>query len=423
MNPTVLFLCILGLVCLSAFFSGSEMALSSCNRLRMENLRDEGSKRAAAVVEILDHFDRALSAILIGNNLVNIGASSLVSVLVILLSGSDKYTWVGTLLLTVVIIIFGETIPKITAKQSANRYSLRVARPVRLLTILLTPVIWVVVGLNWLLTFWLKEEKEENGEEAVEELHSIIETAEDEKVLDEDQSELLRSAIDFSDISAMDVMTARVDVIAIDIEDDWNEILSQIDKAPFSRLPVYEGSIDNIIGVLYLNRFLKVLTEEEKTDIRSLLMPPCYIYKTMKLPAVLNQLRRARQHLAIVTDEYGGTLGVLSMEDVLEQIVGNIWDDNDEVEPEVVKRTDDEYELDGSMMLYEMEELLGLPEGSIEAESSTVGGWTLERFGGFPQAGDSFEWQNLRVTVLEMTDGRRVDKVLVKRTEKKEEKE
>ena len=423
MNPTVLFLCIVGLVCLSAFFSGSEMALSSCNRLRMENLRDEGSKRAAAVVEILDHFDRALSAILIGNNLVNIGASSLVSVLVILLSGSDKYTWVGTLLLTVVIIIFGETIPKITAKQSANRYSLRVARPVRLLTILLTPVIWVVVGLNWLLTFWLKEEKEENGEEAVEELHSIIETAEDEKVLDEDQSELLRSAIDFSDISAMDVMTARVDVIAIDIEDDWNEILSQIDKAPFSRLPVYEGSIDNIIGVLYLNRFLKVLTEEEKTDIRSLLMPPCYIYKTMKLPAVLNQLRRARQHLAIVTDEYGGTLGVLSMEDVLEQIVGDIWDDNDEVEPEVVKRTDDEYELDGSMMLYEMEELLGLPEGSIEAESSTVGGWTLERFGGFPQVGDSFEWQNLRVTVLEMTDGRRVDKVLVKRTEKKEEKE
>ena len=423
MNLTVLFLCILGLVCLSAFFSGSEMALSSCNRLRMENLRDEGSKRAAAVVEILDHFDRALSAILIGNNLVNIGASSLVSVLVILLSGSDKYTWVGTLLLTVVIIIFGETIPKITAKQSANRYSLRVARPVRLLTILLTPVIWVVVGLNWLLTFWLKEEKEENGEEAVEELHSIIETAEDEKVLDEDQSELLRSAIDFSDISAMDVMTARVDVIAIDIKDDWNEILSQIDKAPFSRLPVYEGSIDNIIGVLYLNRFLKVLTEEEKTDIRSLLMPPCYIYKTMKLPAVLNQLRRARQHLAIVTDEYGGTLGVLSMEDVLEQIVGDIWDDNDEVEPEVVKRTDDEYELDGSMMLYEMEELLGLPEGSIEAESSTVGGWTLERFGGFPQVGDSFEWQNLRVTVLEMTDGRRVDKVLVKRTEKKEEKE
>ena len=423
MSISVIIIGIVVLVCLSAFFSGSEMAFSSCNRLRMENLRDEGSKRAGAAVKILERFDNALSAILIGNNLVNIGASSLVSVLVILLSGSDKYTWVGTAVLTVTIIIFGETIPKICAKKSANRFSLRVARPVHFLTVLLTPLIWLVVKLNWLLTFWLKEEKDESGEEAVEELHSIIETAEDEKVLDEDQSELVRSAIDFSEISALDVMTARVDVVAIDIEDEREKILEQIDKAPFSRLPVYEGSIDHIIGILYLNRFLKALTEEGQTDIRGLLMPPCYIYKTMKLPAVLNQLRRARQHLAIVTDEYGGTLGVLSMEDVLEQIVGDIWDDNDEVEPDVVKRTDDEYELDGTMMLYEMEELLGLPEDSIEAESSTVGGWTIERFGGFPRVGDSFDWENLHVSVLEMSDGRRVDKVLVKRTEKQEEKE
>ena len=423
MSAELILVGVIVMVCLSAFFSGSEMALSSCNRLRMENLRDAGSRRAAIVVKILDHFDNALSAILIGNNLVNIGASSLVSVLVILLSGSDKYTWVGTAVLTVTIIIFGETIPKICAKKSANRFSLRVARPVHFLTVLLTPLIWLVVKLNWLLTFWLKEEKDESGEEAVEELHSIIETAEDEKVLDEDQSELVRSAIDFSEISALDVMTARVDVVAIDIEDEREKILEQIDKAPFSRLPVYEGSIDHIIGILYLNRFLKALTEEGQTDIRGLLMPPCYIYKTMKLPAVLNQLRRARQHLAIVTDEYGGTLGVLSMEDVLEQIVGDIWDDNDEVEPDVVKRTDDEYELDGTMMLYEMEELLGLPEDSIEAESSTVGGWTIERFGGFPRVGDSFDWENLHVSVLEMSDGRRVDKVLVKRVEKQEEKE
>ena len=405
---------IAALVCLSAFFSGSEMAFSSCNRLRMENLRDEGSRRAAAVVEILEHFDNALSAILIGNNLVNIGASALMSVLVIVLTGSDRLLWVGTLVLTIVIIIFGETIPKICAKKSANRLSLRYAWVIRALTILLTPVIWLVIGLNWLLTFWIREQRDESGEEAVEELHSIIETAEDEEVLDEDQSELLRSAIDFSDISALDVMTARVDVVALDIEDGWDEILAQIEKASFSRLPVYEGSIDNIIGVLYLNRFLKAVAEGGETEIRSLLMPPCYVYKTMKLPAVLSQLRRAKQHLAVVTDEYGGTLGVLSMEDVLEQIVGEIWDDNDEVEPEVVERTDGEYELDGAMMLFEMEELLGLPEDSIEAESSTVGGWTIECFGGFPQVGDSFDREGLHVTVLEMSDGRRVDKVLVK---------
>lgn len=423
MSIYLIVIAILLMIWLSAFFSGSEMALSSCNLLRMQNLREEGSRRAAVAVRILENFDYALSAILIGNNLVNIGASALVSVLVILLSGSDKLTWIGTVILTIVIIIFGETIPKICAKKSANRLTLRIAYPIRALTVLLTPVIWVVVGLNWLLTFWMKEDKDENGEEAVEELHSIIETAEDEKVLDEDQSELVRSAIDFSEISAMDVMTARVDVVAIDIEDSWEEILAQIEKANFSRMPVYEGSIDNIIGVLYLNRFLKAVAEEGKADIRSLLMPPCYVYKTMKLPAVLNQLRRAKQHLAIVTDEYGGTLGVLSMEDVLEQIVGDIWDDNDEVEPEVVERKEGEYELDGAMMLFEMEELLGLPEESIEAESNTVGGWTIECFGGFPQVGDSFEKDGLKVTVLEMSDGRRVDKVLVKRVSEDEKKE
>ena len=280
--------------------------------------------------------------------------------------------------------------------------------------VLLYPVVWLVVKLIWLLTFWLKEKDADAGE-AVEELHSIIETAEDEKVLDEDQSELLRSAIGFSEISAMEVMTARVDVEAIDIEDDWAEIIAQVERSSFSRLPVYEGSVDNIIGVLYLNRFLKALTDGEKVDIRSLLMPPCYVYKTTKLPAVLSLLRRAKQHLAVVTDEYGGTMGVLSMEDVLEQIVGDIWDDDDEVEPEVVCRTEGEYELDGAMMLSELEELLGLSEGAIEAESSTVGGWTLESFGAFPQEGDSFDWHGYRITVLAMSDGRRVDKVLVQR--------
>ncbi len=415
MNVYLIMLFILALICLSAFFSGSEMAFSSCNLLRLQNLRDEGSKRAYLATIIAEDFDKSLSAILIGNNLVNIGASSLMSVLIILLTGSDKYTWIGTVILTITVIIFGETIPKICAKKSANRFSLLFAYPVHTLTILLTPLIWLVVKLNWLLTFWIKEDAEDHGEEAVEELHSIIETAEDEAVLDVEQSELLRSAIDFSDVSALDVMTARVDVIAIDIEDSWEMILSQIEKASFSRLPVYEGSIDNIIGVLYLNRFLKSVADGGKTDIRSLLMPPCYIYKTMKLPTVLNQLRRAKQHLAVVTDEYGGTLGVLSMEDVLEQIVGDIWDENDDVDPDVVQRPDGEYELDGSMMLFEMEELLGLSENTIEAESSTVGGWMIECFDGFPHIGDSFEKHGFSFTVLEMSDARRVDKVLIKR--------
>lgn len=405
-----LLLCIIG----SNYFSSSEMAYSSCNRLRLESARDGGSKRAAIAVRIIDRFDDTLSAILIGNNLVNIAASSIGSVLVILIAGDDRYAWVSTVVITVLVIIFGETMPKIIAKNSANRIALSHAYFVRGLTIILMPLIWVVVGLTKLITSGFKGEEAGSDEEAAAmELSSIIETAEDEDVLDEDRSELVQAAIDFSDVMASEVMTARVDVVALDIDDDWNEQLATIDSAPYSRIPVYEDSIDNVVGVLYLNHFLKALTDEKNPDIRSMLMPPCYVYKTMKMPAVLNELRRAKQHLAIVTDEYGGTLGVLSMEDVLEQLVGEIWDDTDEVEEEIVERPDGQYELDGDMVISDFLELVGIKEKDFEAESETVGGWTIEMFGAFPKPGDSFEYENMSVTVLEM-DGLRVEKVLVK---------
>ena len=414
MTTALVMVGILVCLCLSAFCSASEMAYSSCNTVRLENQRDDGSRRAALAVKITERFDDALGAILIGNNLANIAASSLASVLVILLLGSDRYAWAATAVLTVLVIIFGETIPKITAKKAANTLALRYAPAVRAMTVLLRPLIWLVVGLVHLLTGGETSEEEPDGEEAVEELQSIIETAEDEEVLDEDQSELVQAAIDFSEISAMEVMTARVDVHAIDIEDDWDEIVSAVEASPYSRLPVYEGSVDNVIGVLYLNHFLKALTEKgERTEIRKLLMQPCYVYKTMKLPAVLTALRKAKQHLAIVTDEYGGTLGVVSMEDVLEQIVGDIWDDTDEIEQEVVERAEGEYELDGDMNLYDFLELVGIPEEGFEAESETLGGWTVERFGDFPHKGDSIRYENVTVTVLAM-DGRRVEKLLAK---------
>ena len=401
-------------LCLSAFFSASEMAYSSCNALRLEHLRDDGNRRVAVALRLTERYDDTLSAILIGNNLVNIAASSLGSVLVILLTGSDQHAWLSTLIITVLVILFGETIPKITAKKNANRLSLRNAYVVNVLRVVLKPLIWLIVKLIALLTLGMKGEADETGEEAVEELQSIIETAEDEEVLDEDQSELLQAALDFSEISASEVMTARVDVQAIDIDDDWEDIIAQVEDAPYSRLPVYENSIDNVIGVLYLNHFLKALTDDGRTDIRKLLMPPCYVYKTMKLPAVLNQLRRAKQHLAIVSDEYGGTLGVLSMEDVLETIVGDIWDETDTVEQEVVERAEGSYELDGDMVLGDALELLGIDENEVEAESETLGGWTVETFGTFPREGDSFPFGGWSFTVLSM-DGRRVEKLLAEK--------
>ena len=402
------------LVCVffSNFFSSSEMAYSACNRVRLENASDDGSKRAAAAVKIVERFDDTLSTILIGNNLVNIAASSLGSLAVMELLG-DGYAWVSTVVITTLVIIFGETMPKIVAKNSANRIALRHAYFIRILSVLFKPLIMLVVGLIRLICLPLKGERTDaSDDDAVEELSSIIETAEDESVLDEDRSELVQAAIDFSDIMASEVMTARVDMLALDIEDDWDELLKTIDESPYSRLPVYEDGVDNIIGVLYLNHFLKALAGDEKPDIRSLLMPVCYVYKTMKLPAVLSELRRAKQHLAVVVDEYGGTLGVLSMEDVLEQLVGEIWDETDEVEEEIVERPDGRFELDGDMVISDFIELMELNEEDFDFESDTVGGWTIEMFGSFPKVGDSFEYENFTVTVLQM-DGLRVEKILV----------
>ena len=401
-------------IALSAFFSGAEMALSSANRVRLENLADDGSRAAALAVRVLDRFDDALSAILIGNNFVNIALSSLGSVIAILAFG-EEYAWLSTVIVTAAVIIFGETVPKIVAKKNANRMSLAVAPIVRALSAVLKPLTLLTVALVRLITGPMRgEETDDEGDAAVEELQSIIETAEDEDVLDEERSELLRSALDFDEISVSEVMTARVDIVAVDIEDSWDEIYAVACASNYSRIPVYEGSIDNVVGVLFLNRFFRAMVGRRRPSLRSMLMPPCYVYKTTKLPDVLQQLRKAKQHLAVVTDEYGGVCGIVTMEDVLEQIVGEIWDETDEVEEEVIERADGVWELDGDMSIGDFTELLDVTEEALSSESSTVGGWTLERFGAFPKEGDRFDWEDLSVTVLKM-DGLRVERVLVER--------
>ena len=407
-------LIVICLIC-SAFFSATEMCYSACNKLRLENLKDEGNKRAKVAYYIVNHYDDALSTILIGNNLANIAGSSVATLLALeICHQSEEYTWLSTLLMTVAVIVFGETIPKITAKKNANRFALDFSYIIRFLMVILFPVVWLIVQLINIISKPFKGKRLGEGtDDAVEELQNIIETAQDEDVLDEERTELIRSAIDFSEISASEVMTARVDVYAIDIDDSYSGILKTIEKSPYSRIPVYEGSIDNIIGILYLNHFLKAITEDNKTDIRKLLMEPIYVYKTMKLPDVLSKLRKAKQHLAVVCDEYGGMLGVLSMEDVLEEIVGEIWDDSDIVEEEVKERGDHEFEVDGDMNISDFLELVSIRENGFEGESETLGGWTVEMIGDFPKKGDSFTYDNIEVKVLEV-DGRRVEKVLVK---------
>ena len=401
-------------VYLSSFFSGSEMSYSSCSRMRLESEMEEGSKKARIALYIVDHFDDALGAILIGNNLVNIACSSLGSVAVILITGTDRYAWAATVILTITVIIFGETIPKITAKKGANNYAKKYAFIIRFLMIVLKPLVLIFVGLIALITAPMKGELiEDDSEGKVEELQTIIETAEDEDVIDEEESELVQAAIEFPDVSASEAMTARVDVLAIDIEDTWDEIIATIAKSHYTRIPVYEGSIDHIIGVLHMNKFLKAIVDSNEVDIRALLMEPCYVYKTMKLPEVLAAFRKHRQHLAVVVDEYGGTLGIISMEDVLEQVVGDIWDETDTVEDEVTKKSESEYEIDGDMPISDFLDLMDIREENFDFESETVGGWTIESFGRFPEAGESFRYADFTVTVLAMNE-LRVERVLVK---------
>lgn len=411
------------LLCLSAVFSAGESAYTQANRLRIESALEDGKRSAKTALRLLDRLDDTVDAILLGNSLVNISAAALAVCAGAALDGSLRWAWLAGIGAFLLILLFGEVLPRTVAAKNANRLALSLARVLRVLTLIVTPLSWTLGSLAKLSAKPLRgEEKPEGDEAAVEELQNIIETAEDESVLTEGRGELLRSALEFSELSASEAMTARVDVDAIDIDDDWEEILDEIENSKHSRLPVYEDSIDNVIGFLYLNHFLKALTDNPRPDIRALLMEPLYVYKTVKLPQVLAQLRHAKKHLAIVTDEYGGTLGVISLEDVLEQIVGDIWDETDEVEAEVVEKAEGEYELDGDMTISDFLELMGIDEDGWEFESDTVGGWTIESFGRFPSPGEQFEFENLTVTVLAM-DKQRVDKVLVVKKEAESEAE
>ncbi len=412
-------------VFLSGVFSAAEMSIISCNKVRMENEAEDGNKQAKRVLKLYKDYDDTLSTILLSNNLVNIAASALSTVYIIILTGSDDKNWLITAVVTVLVIVFGETIPKIISKRHPNGLSKGLSGFIYALYIILWPVNFVVVGITRIITAPIgKADKDitDTEEEKTEELQAIIETAEDEGVIDADRSEIVAAAIDFSDGTAQDVMTARVDIEAIDIDDPVKEILKQVSRSRKSRFPVYKDSIDNIIGVMHLNPFLKAMARGDDPDIRELMYEPCYVYKTAKLPHVLDVLKDARQHLAIVTDEYSGTLGIVTMEDVLEEIVGDIWDDNDEIEEEeVVESESGELSIDGDMPIGDFLERLGIDENDFDYESQTAGGWAIEFMGDFPKTGDSFDYGLYHVKVVEAEE-RRVVRLSIEKTVEKQDK-
>ncbi len=402
---------ILVMLAFSAFFSGSEIAFNASNKLRLRRAAEAGEGTAKLAYHVSENFTTALAAILVGNNIANIAISTCMTLLTLqIFNGSEgAASAISTLVVTVLLLIFGEIVPKVLCKQHADRIVRIVAFPIRVLTIVLMPVIAVVLlmvrGLRFL---WGRDSSDDEPTVTEEELSSIIETIEQEGVIDEEQSELMQSTLDFRATNIEAVMTPRIDMVALDIDADAEELHELIsDPTQYSRIPVYEDSIDNIIGVLSLTRYYKQMLDTEAPDIRALMLKPCKLHKTMKLPAALARMREEKIHLAIVIDEFGGTLGIVTMEDILEELVGDIWDDTDVIVTECRPTGENTFEVMGDMNIENCFDEIGFhAPDSFNCEYSTMGGWAIEMLEADPHVGDSFSYENLFVVVVEMEEER-----------------
>ncbi len=421
---------ILLMLVLSAFFSGSEISFNAANKMRLRKAGEAGSKTAKLANKISEHFTIALSAILIGNNLANIAASTAATSIAIALlsgvSGGDAIaSTLATVIMTVIVLIFGEIVPKLLCKQHADTVVMWIAIPVLILMIVLSPAVAVVMGILWVLRLIWGKDKNEGVDVTEEEFSSIIDTVEEEGVIDEGQSDLLQSTLEFHETTIEEVMTPRIDLTTIDIDDDRESIIDTIENSTYSRIPVYEDSIDNIIGILYLNQYYRAAVDDPNADIRGMLMKPCFLHKTMHLPDALRHLRDRRTHIAIVIDEFGGTMGVVTIEDILEELVGDIWDESDEIITDIVKTGENTYEVLGEANIYDFFNEIDYEPRDFESEYSTVGGWAVENLNSDPHVGDSFTCGRLYVIVTEMDEMRvtKVTAVLNKPSEDNEDEE
>ncbi len=401
---TFIFLCIL--IGLSAFFSASEMALSSVNKVRIKTMADDGDKRAAKVLALTERFDRTLSVILIGNNIVNIAVSSILTVLATALFGAGGVA-IATAVATVLILIFGEITPKCIAKEKSEDMALGVSPILSIIITVLYPVAVLFVKLQNLISKIVGAGKTQPYV-TEQELLNIIETIEEEGVIDEQRSELMQSALAFDETMAQDVLTPRVDLTAINIADSPEKIKQLVLTERFSRIPVFEKTLDNIIGILHTRDYLEAMlkTGQAPEDIRPLLAKPLFVHKSQRIAALLNDFRRKRVHMAIVTDDFGGTMGIVSMEDVLEELVGEIWDEDEEAEVDFIQTEPFVYRVSGDFPIETALERIGCELKHFDSEFSTVGGWALEQLGYIPTVGESFEANGISVTIDEMDEQR-----------------
>lgn len=396
---------LLFLVAFSAYFSASETAISSVNRVRLKNKAENGNKRAALVLSLLENYDRVLSCILIANNIVNITAASLATVLFTRLIPLYGAT-VSTVVLTVVILIFGEITPKTVAKEHAEQFAMFCAPALHFFVILLTP-------LNAFFSLWYKLAMKlirPTGDEGItdEELITMVEEAESEGGLEPHESELIRAAIEFNDLEVAEILTPRVDIIAVEDTASMEDVAALFAESGYSRLPVFHGTIDDIIGLIH-EKDLFAARYHNQPSILSLISDVHYTTGTAKISDLLRLLQRRKTHMAIVVDEYGGTEGLVTLEDILEELVGEIWDEHDEVIEEFKRQEDGSYLISCSANLYDLFDRFKLRQ---DIDSSSISGWVLEQMGRLPVEGDQFTFETLHVTVTRV-DNRRVLEIRV----------
>lgn len=396
-------------VCLlmSAYFSATETAFSSLNRTRIKVLADNGNKKAALVLNLSNNYDRLISTILIGNNIVNIAVASIGTLLFVEIYGDIGAT-ISSVVVTVAVLIFGEITPKSIAKDSPEKFAMFCAGFIRFWLVVLTPLNFIFSKWKKLISRFFKTD--ESSRMSHEELLVLVEDVENEGGIDKNEGELLKNAIEFGDLSAEEILTHRMDIEAVGLDDSKESVAEKFTKTRFSRLLVFEDSVDRIVGVLHQKDFYVNGRMTDKT-IADIMTKPVFVYQHTKVREILKRLQVNKSHIAVVVDEFGGTMGIVSMEDILEELVGEIWDEHDEVEKAFEKLNNGLYRVDCSVSLGDFCDFFGV---DIKSDSVSVGGWVLEKLNGIPSEGDGFDVDGLRVTVANL-DANRVSFVTVKK--------
>lgn len=391
-------------IVMSAYFSATETAFSSLNRIRLKNMAEKGNKKAALVMKLSENYDVLLSTILIGNNIVNIASAALATLIFVKYLGEEAGASASTVITTIVVLIFGEVSPKSIAKESPEKFAMFSAPFLNLLVIILTPANFFFRQWKKLLSLIFKASDDHSITE--EELLTMVEEAEMEGGIDKQEGTLIKSAIEFSDVEAIDILTPRIDITGVPVTATKDDIAYLFAKSGFSRLPVYDGTMDDIVGIIYQKDFHNYIYHTDR-DILSIIRPALFTTKNKKIGELLKELQLKKSHMAIIIDEFGGTIGLVTLEDIVEELVGEIWDEHDVVVQEIEKISDNEYILMGNANMEKLFELLNRKD---EFDILTVNGWVMDTLGTLPKEGDSFEFDNMKVTVESMNKNR-VEKV------------